>query len=338
MSVGNGSEDAAAGATTGTTATQTTGPVRHWPHGVPVVDGHVHVNRFDLMAPGPRSVIAHNPTFPLMERFMRDPDAFLAHLDAEGVWQAWLVNYCARQVMGYGWEVNPWVAGYVQADPRRLVAVGGYDPREDGGRDAGGAVRHGAAAVDALRELGIRALKVHPVHQHLRPDAHRDGTVAGGRLRAAYARAEELRLPVIVHTGTSVFPGADNALGDVAPIDAVCADFPDLPVILAHGGRPDRCAAALDLVARHPDAWLDLSSLPPKRIPAWFGDLGRAFPDGRGGTVTLAHRTLWGSDWPGPKVPGMGANAAAFVALGFSADAQGRVLHDNAVGLLAAVR
>jgi len=299
-----------------------------WPHGgIPVVDGHVHVNRFDLMAPGPRSVIRQNPTFPLMERFLRDPDAFLAHMDAEGVWQAWLINYSAQEVMGYGWEVNPWVADYVQADPERLIAVGGYDPRLDG---------DGAAAVDALRELGVSALKIHPVHQHLRPDAHRDGTEAGGRLAAAYRRAAELRMPVVFHTGTSVFPGADNAFSGVAPIGAVCQDHPGLPVILAHGGRPDQCDEALRLVAAHPDAWLDLSSLPPKRVPAWFGDLDRPFPAGAytPGDATLADRTLWGSDWPGPKVPGMGANVASFLALGHSRKAQEKVLHENALGLL----
>src|ERR1041385_9237317 len=100
--------------------------------GIHVIDAHVHVNRFDLMAPGPKSVIAQNPTFPQMERFMQDPDAFVAHLDAEGIEKAWLINYCARDVMGYGWEVNPWVASYAAAAPDRLVAVGGYDPRADG--------------------------------------------------------------------------------------------------------------------------------------------------------------------------------------------------------------
>jgi uncharacterized protein len=298
-----------------------------WPHaGIPVVDGHVHVNRFDLMAEGPRSVIEKNPTFARMLEFLHDPDAFLAHMDAEGIWQAWLINYSARAVMGYGWEVNPWVSVYTQADPKRLVAVGGYDPRTDG---------DGAAAMDALRDLNIRALKIHPVHMHLSPDAHVEKTRLGRRLRAAYARAEELRMPVIFHTGTSVFPGANNAYASVAPVERVLADFPDLPVILAHGGRPDQCDEAMRLVHAHANAWLDFSSLPPKRIPEWFGDLDAPCPDGRSGLTTLSHRSLWGSDWPGPKVPGMGANVASFLELGASRDAYHRVLHDNAQSLIA---
>lgn len=282
-----------------------------WPHrGIPVVDGHVHVNRFDCMKPGPKAVIRRNPTFALMESFVHDPDAFLAHMDQEGIWQAWLINYCARDVMGYGREVNPWIADWVQADPERLVPVGGYDPRRDG---------DGAKAIDGLRDLGIRVLKIHPVHQRLSPAAHRQDD----RLRAAYRRCEERRMPVVIHTGTSVFPGADNRFQDVAPIGQVLEDFADLPVVLAHGGRPDQCGQALRLLRRFGNAWLDFSSLPPKRIPEWFGDV-----------PAMAGRCLWGSDWPGPKVPGMGANVASFLDLGYPDDVNRAVLHDNAVRLL----
>ena len=286
--------------------------------GIPVTDAHVHVNRFDLMAPGPKSVITQNPTFPMMERFMRDPDAFVAHMDAEGIAQAWLINYCAREVMGYGWEVNPWVAGYAATHPDRLVAVGGYDPREDG---------EGGEAIGKLREMGIRALKVHPVHQRFPADLHREHTVVGGRMVAAYARAEELRMPVIFHTGTSIFPGAANEFQHVAPIGNVCEDYPDLPVILAHGGRPNETRQALEIVRKHPNAWLELSSLPPKRIPEYFGDM-----------EALAARCVWGSDWPGPKVPGMRANVDAFLALGFSERANELILHGNAARLLREAR
>ncbi|HLF16116.1 MAG TPA: amidohydrolase family protein [Candidatus Thermoplasmatota archaeon] len=277
-----------------------------WRHaGIPVVDAHVHVNRFDLMTPGARALIAGNPTFKEMERFVEDPYAFLGHLDREGIGQAWLINYCAKEVMGYGAEVNEWVASYAETDPARLVAVGGYEPADG----------PGDVAVDRLADLGIAALKIHTVHQHLRPD--------DPRLEAALARLEDLGMPVVFHTGTSRFPGADNAFADPAPIAAVCERHPDLAVVLAHGGRPDHTRTALDIVREFPNAWLDLSSCPPKRLRHYFGDL-----------EALAPRALWGSDWPGPGVPGMGSNVEAFLALGLSAGANRLILHDNAVRLL----
>lgn len=280
-----------------------------WRHaGLPVVDGHVHVNRFDRMTPGARATLESNPTFPLMQRFVADPAAFLAHMDAEGIAQAWLINYCAERVMGYGDEVNPWVAAYVQADPERLVAVGGWEPHHG----------DGAKAADRLRDLGIRAVKVHTVHQHLRPD--------DARLWPLLGRLQELRMPVIFHTGTSRFPGADNAYADPAPVGAVCSRFPMLPVIVAHGGRPDHTREAVALVEEFDNAWLDLSSCPPARLPAYFGDLR-----------DLAAKTLWGSDWPGPGVPGMGANVESFLALGLPEAANRAILHGNATRILDAV-
>jgi uncharacterized protein len=277
--------------------------VKH--QGIPVVDGHVHVNRFDRMRPQVRATIESNPTFPQMERFVADPEAFLAHLDGEGVRQAWLINYCAETVMGYGDEVNPWIADYVQADPERLVAVGGYEPHHG----------DGVAAAGRLHGLGIRAVKVHAVHQHLSPDDE--------RLRPLLGRMQELRMPLIVHTGTSRFPGADNRFGDPTPLGAVCARFPELEVIIAHGGRPHQTGEAVALVEEFDHAWLDLSSCPPQRLGDYFGDL-----------EALADRTLWGSDWPGPGVPGMAANVESFLRLGLSRQAQEAILHRNAERLL----
>ena len=273
-----------------------------------VVDAHVHVNRFDLMRHDAQLVIRSNPTFPLMERLVADPAAFTAHLDAEGIGRAWLINYCARDVMGYGWEVNAWAAAYARTAPERLVAIGGYDPRHDG---------DGAAAMDRLHALGIRGLKVHTVHQHLRPD--------DARLRPALERCAELRMPVVVHTGTSRFPGADNTYASPAPLATVCERHPELQVIIAHGGRPDHTRLAVDLVERFPNAWLELSSCPPRRLPDYFGDL-----------ESLAGRMVWGSDWPGPGVPGMKTNVDAFLQLGLSERANRAILHDNAMRLIPA--
>ena len=56
-------------------------------------------------------------------------------------------------------------------------------------------------------------------------------------LYPAYAWAEEHGLPIIVHSGTSTFSGSTNSYADPALLDEVFRDFPDLHVVLAHGGR-----------------------------------------------------------------------------------------------------
>jgi predicted TIM-barrel fold metal-dependent hydrolase len=271
-----------------------------------VTDAHVHVNRFDLMRPAARALIEQNPTFPLMQKMVQDPAAFLEHLDREDVRRAWLINYCAKDVMGYGWEVNPWAAEYAAVDPSRLVATGGYDPRFDG---------DGEDAAEALHDLGIRAVKVHPVHQAL--------SAGDPRFFPFYGALERFGMPVIVHTGTSRFPGADNSYADPLAVVPVLERFPRLQVILAHGGRPDRTKDALAILRRFPNAWLEISGCPPHRLVDYFGDL-----------AALADRTLWGSDWPGPGVPGMRKNVEAFVGLGLPAAAQQAILQGNADRLI----
>ena len=78
--------------------------------------------------------------------------------------------------------------------------------------------------------LGAVALKIHPVH---------GGFEARDRmLYPAYAWAQDRQLPVqIVHCGTSTFSGSANAYADPVLLDDVFRDFPDLAVVLAHGGR-----------------------------------------------------------------------------------------------------
>jgi predicted TIM-barrel fold metal-dependent hydrolase len=39
------------------------------------------------------------------------------------------------------------------------------------------------------------------------------------------------------HAGTSIFPGARNKCGDPIHVDDVAVDFPELKIVLAHGGR-----------------------------------------------------------------------------------------------------
>ena len=158
--------------------------------GLPVVDSHIHINRYDLAHEGARAVLASNPGFTTVERFAADPAAFLAHMDAEGIAQAWLINYRAEEVMGYTAAVNEWAGTYCQADPQRLVAIGGYDPKRDG---------PGREHVVSLAASGVRGLKLHTVHQHLYPDDHR-GDEDG--LAAAYAELERRRMPLLIHTNT----------------------------------------------------------------------------------------------------------------------------------------
>jgi predicted TIM-barrel fold metal-dependent hydrolase len=161
-------------------------------------------------------------------------------------------------------------------------------------------------------DLGAAALKIHPVHGGFRAD--------DAALYPAYAVLVERGVPLVVHCGTSSFPGSTNAYADPQLLDAVLRDFPDLDVVLAHGGRGWWYDAAAFLAVSRPNVWIELSGLPPKRLPEYYArfDLAR-----------LARKWIYGTDWPG--VPGQAANARAVAALGLPEDVVPLVLGQNAL-------
>ena len=115
--------------------------------------------------------------------------------------------------------------------------------------------------------LGARALKVHPPHQLFRANAYQDELPS---LADVYRRAEAAGIPVTIHTGTSVFPGARSRFGDPMDVDDVAIDFPKLKILLAHGGRPLWMEAAFFVVRRHPNVFLEVSGIPPAKLLEYF--------------------------------------------------------------------
>jgi predicted TIM-barrel fold metal-dependent hydrolase len=143
-------------------------------------------------------------------------------------------------------------------------------------------------------------------------------------LYPAYQVLVERGVPLVVHCGTSTFPGSRNELADPAYLLPVVRDFPALDVVLAHGGRGWWYDAAGFMALSNEHVWIELSGLPPKRLPDYYAkyDLGR-----------LARKWIFATDWPG--VPGTAANARAVVDLGLDEDLAGLVLGGNAMRVYA---
>lgn len=279
-----------------------------------VTDCHVHINPVWEMRPEARAIFGRREgPAQEAEAYDRDPGKFLAYLDRAGVERAVLINYVAPEVVGYTEAANDFVSEYVRTDPARLIAVGGVLPTH---RDPGAEVER------LVTRLGIRGIKIHPPHQGFAPNAYEGGRLPG--LRAIYEACERMAVPVIVHTGTSVFPGARNRLAQPLLVEDVAIDFPHLTIVLAHGGRPLWMDEAMFLVRRFPNVYLEVSSIPPAKLLAYFPDLER-----------VADRTLFGSDWPGPGVRDLGENLASFRALPLSPETQRAILEENPLRVFA---
>jgi hypothetical protein len=246
-----------------------------------------------------------------LERVMRDPAELVSLMDEQQIDRAALVNYVAPEVIGFDETVNDWVSKYVAGREDRLIPVGSIHPRRT--KDARGDTAR------LFEELGIRMLKVHPPHQLVAANDYLSGNDA---LADVYRTAEEHGRPVMIHTGTSVFPGARNRFADPMAVDDVAVDFPRLSIVLAHAGRPLYTNTAVFLARRHPNVHLDLSGIPPRKLLEYLPRLEE-----------ISDRCLWGTDFPSPGISSMRANVEDFLGLGLSDQAKRRILFENAASL-----
>ena len=275
----------------------------------PVVDAHVHVQPWEMMRPAVlEKMKAGRTDLDRVRACMESPTEFLKYMDEQGIEKAVLVNYVS-EIMGFTEAVNEWIVKYSSEAPERLVPVGSIDARTV--RDPDG------AAEKLFTETGIRALKIHPAHQLYAPNDYVDGTVPA--LQQIYEVAQKHNRPVLVHTGTSVFPGARNKYAFPLHVEDVAIDFPRLKIVLCHAGRPLWMNEAVFLVRRFPHVYLDVSSIPPASLLDYLPRLEE-----------LAGKVLWGTDWPAPGVPSPSENVATFRGLPLKEEAKDRILRTNA--------
>jgi predicted TIM-barrel fold metal-dependent hydrolase len=277
-----------------------------------VFDVHIHVQPWSMVRPEVLRLI-DDASHAEAREVLSSPDALLRYLDANGVGRACCINYVSPDVMGFTREVNDWIANFTKDHRDRLVAVGSVNPLHE---------RDPRTEIERVLDLGIGMIKIHPPHQLFSPNAYRSDLRS---LADVYRACEEREVPVMFHTGTSIFPKARNVFADPMPVDDVAVDFPRLKIILAHAGRPLYGDTAAFLVRRHENVYFDVSGIPPKSLLKYVPRL-----------ADFADKALWGTDWPSPGVVSIRKNIDEFRALNLGADVERKILRDNAETLFSA--
>src|SRR5437016_7353175 len=276
-----------------------------------ITDCHIHIQPMEMFKPQALELMKQNRAkFEEIAEFCRSPKAFLKYLDRAGIDRAVLINYVAPEVIGFTAGVNQFVSDYAKENPQRLISCGSLHPRH---------TSNILADVEQILRLGIRMIKIHPPHQLLFPNDYLSGVK---ELEIIYRAAEANGVPVMFHTGTSIFPGARNKYGDPIYIDDVAVDFPQLKIILAHGGRPLWMHTAFFLVRSHSSVYLDISGIPPKTVLKYFPRLGE-----------IAHKTLFGTDWPGQGVHYIKYILNDFRALPLDSSVREQILTETALSI-----
>ena len=141
------------------------------------------------------------------------------------------------------WIDDRFVADYVSAHSDELIGFMSLDPTQ---KDWEEEMRFGR------EELKMRGIKLLPMYAGFRPD---DPT-----LDPLWAYANEHRLPVLLHTGTTFIAQAPLECTLPRHLDRVAIRFPKLKIIMAHLGHPyeGECIA---MIRKHPNLYADISAL-----------------------------------------------------------------------------
>jgi uncharacterized protein len=274
--------------------------------GIPLVDAHVHAARLPTLKMSLEAWTGHfeGGVENLLKLYDDEgtmiPARFDEYMAAEGVDTA--ILFAEYSPKSTGIQAVEDLLPILDHNRERFKLMANLNPH-----------LHYPLVEELKRQMGFGAvgLKLHPVHGSFPPNDR--------MLYPAYSFCESENFPVVFHCGTSVFPGTTNRYADPALIEDVARDFPALTIVLAHGGRGWWYDAAAFIALMRPNAWIEISGLPPQNLSDYYKnyDFGR-----------LARKMIFGTDWPG--VPGPRKNAEVIAGLGLERETLEGVLHKNA--------
>jgi len=171
-----------------------------------------------------------------------------------------------------------------------------------------------------IRDFGVKGFKFHPTVQAFFPNDH--------DAYPLYEVIAEAKLPAIFHTGqTGIGAGMRGGGGlrlkysNPIFLDDVAADFPDMPIILAHPSVPWQ-DEALSVATHKPNVYIDLSGWSPKYFEPKLVQYANTL---------LKHKVLFGSDNP---VISPDRWLADFAKIDIKPEVRQLILKENAARLL----
>lgn len=201
---------------------------------------------------------------------------------------------------------NQSVIDFVQAHPEKFIGFFGMDPHKgmQGIRD----LNH------AVQTLGLRGAAVDPYLAQLYPN--------DAKYYPIYSKCCELDIPLVFTTGpATLVPAA--VVDHVAPryIDFVARDFPELKIIISHGGYP-WVNEAICVAERNKNVFIEISEY--ERSPMSEAYIQAA-------NTMIGDKLLYASAHP---FVDFRQALQTYQELPFTPEVRQKVMHDNAAKLL----
>lgn len=268
------------------------------------IDFHVHLGVYAVHRPWVTEwmKLSHPVGYEEYINRYNDPDAFEELLTAEGVDYACILAELSHVTTGVC--TNEQVREFCKGR-KRLIPFCDLNPHLH--NDLGCELR------SKVELEGFRGVKLYPTYQHY--------YLNDPRMYPLYQAAQDLGIPVLIHTGSSVFKGSRLKYGDPLHLDDVATDFPALNLVMAHSGRGFWYDRAFFLSKLHANLYMEISGLPPSKLLTYFPELARN-----------TDKVIFGSDWPG--MIQIKRNMDAISALSLPAEGVENILGGNAAKLL----
>ena len=239
-------------------------------------------------------------------------ETFFLQMDVAGVEKAVLLPVACARAQKMDISSNEQVAELCARSPR-FIGFASVDPLSKT------AVRE---LEDAASGMGLRGLKLDPALQQFRPDDE--------KVFPVYEAAENLGLPVVIHTGMSWAPASALADGHPLVLEKVIRRFTRLNVVLAHWGWPWVWEATA-LALKYDNCYLDSSCLYYDGPEEFFHFVfSKQIPT----TVierSLRNKVVFGSNYPRVEIKNM---VAALKGLKLTEGCLDKIFRTNAERLL----
>jgi len=269
---------------------------------VKVIDFHVHIGTKDQFVPWVVEYFATNTHY--LENFAEKitPEGVIEFFKSEGVDRLVILAEYAPEASAM--ITNEFVSEFSRGH-EELIPFGGLNFLDE--------TPYYEQARHAVEVLGVKGFKLLPSYQHFYPNDR--------ALYPFYEYVQSLGMPVMFHTGTSVFHGTRIKYADPLLLDEVADDFPKLNITMEHGGRTFWYDRAAWLVSKYRNMHIGIAGIAIKHLPKYFPRLEQ-----------YSDRFIFGSDWP--SLPSLKGLIDRVYALPYGKETKEMILCKNAQRLL----